>query len=190
MVKETDTLSFSMTTTSSKVTTQKVWKNGALVSHQTDTMRALPLYAYGTTECFTGNGGDCGSIKSYSTSPSRHIFFHLRHPSFSQSMLGKFGLLNFSLCLQLGQTSQSRWPRRILPLARLSTTAEPPAASLLPMVARRGPDRSLSAAIHSKSPTTTSGTFEGMFRVWLPAIQGLVESYNGGTPPPFSIRLA
>lgn len=61
-------LSFSITTTAEKVATQKVWMNGALVSQQTDTMTDLPFYAYGTTECFTGSGGACGSVGTYSKS--------------------------------------------------------------------------------------------------------------------------
>ncbi|KAJ4393286.1 hypothetical protein N0V93_002494 [Gnomoniopsis smithogilvyi] len=58
-------LSFSITTTAEGVATQKVWQNGELVSQQTDTMNALPSYAYGTTECFTGSGGACGSVGTY-----------------------------------------------------------------------------------------------------------------------------
>lgn len=61
-------LSFSITTTAEKVATQKVWLNGDLVSQQTDTMTGLPFYAYGTTECFTGSGGACGSMGTYSKS--------------------------------------------------------------------------------------------------------------------------
>lgn len=63
-------LSFSITTTAEKVATQKVWMNGALVSQQTDTMTGLPFYAYGTTECFAGSGGACGSVGTYSESTS------------------------------------------------------------------------------------------------------------------------
>lgn len=66
MVPASASLSFSITVSADKKAVQKVWMNGELVSSQTDTMKGLPLYAYGTNECYTGDGGDCGSMKAYS----------------------------------------------------------------------------------------------------------------------------
>lgn len=100
MVDAGDKLSFSITTTAKGVATQKVWQNGELVSQQTDTMIGMPLYAYGTTECFTGSGGACGSMEAYSKFYIL-LFSHTLHcPKLHVTTVDNFA--NDILHLQLG----------------------------------------------------------------------------------------